>query len=127
MDIIFEWHGYDTVILVKELMSTASTRRQRLHRDYCGLPDEEDDKRKRKHFRNDILFSAILSLEKNDNSSRIIKSNDKEVVIPQGCVLLWRGDYAHAGAAYTQVNRRLFFHILGPNVDISIVEDVEFA
>lgn len=65
----------------------------------------------------------MLALEDDNNPTRIVVE-DKVVIIPQGCMMIWRGDYAHAGALYTQINHRLFFHVVGPDHKPSIIDDI---
>ena len=73
------------------------------------------------HSRCEYPFSAMLALEDNANSTRILTDGNKSITIPQGSFMIWRGDYGHAGAAYSPVNRRLFFHILHANYGNSII------
>jgi hypothetical protein len=120
IDIILEWHGKNTKIIMKELLSTTNCDQQRLHRDYVYGNDAVKKRR-----RINMLFSCIIALEDNANASKIINHNRKEIVILQGSVLIWRGEYYHAGGKYSKVNRRLFFHVLGPDVDESVIDTVE--
>ena len=120
VNIIIQWHGEGTKLILKEIRSTNKSTQQDRHRDYVY-----DDIVPRKIRRIERLFSAILALEIDSNPTRIVNHEGNEISIPQGSMLVWRGEYYHAGASYSKKNRRLFFHVLGPNVDESIIDEVE--
>jgi hypothetical protein len=62
-------------------------------------------------------ISCLVSLEPNDNPTRILfdtsrtGSKTKTLTLPQGSMVIWRGDTFHAGAEYVQENVRLFIGI----------------
>jgi len=69
----------------------------------------------------------MIALETNQNPSRLIKHDGKDQILQQpGKVFIWRGEYFHGGALYTQVNRRLFVHVLGPQSNENITKVVQF-
>lgn len=57
----------------------------------------------------------MIALETNYNATRIVGCEDQEILIPQGCVLIWSGGFDHTGAGYSKVNGRLLFYIIGPD------------
>jgi hypothetical protein len=61
----------------------------------------------------DISFSLIISLENSiDNPTSILIGVDRKIcVLLQGSIILFRGNFFHAGAAYNKKNLRLFIGI----------------
>ena len=86
-------------VVVKLLTSVAGDPQQALHRDF----DKED---RPVSSLSEFHYSAIISLEL--NTRLIVGSLRESIDIPLHSMLLFRGDMLHAGAAYTEENRRLF-------------------
>lgn len=106
-NLLIKWHGEESILLVRELISQPHCPQQIQHSD-CELYPIT---RKRRPFL-DIPFSLIAALEENANQTYIINHNRQSVHLKQGEFAMWRGDYEHAGAAYAQLNRRLFVAIV---------------
>lgn len=53
----------------------------------------------------DIQYSLIIAIEKN---TQFILSNSKKITIPINGMIMFRGDYQHAGASYIKSNHRIF-------------------
>ena len=53
----------------------------------------------------DIQYSLIIAIEKN---TQLILSNSKKITIPINGMIMFRGDYQHAGASYIKSNHRIF-------------------
>ena len=124
LDILVLWHGKHTKFNLKELMSLDGCNKEKIHRDYCGY---HEDKKRKYQLHSKLPFSAVVALEDNSNPTRIILENGRYIIIPQGCMLIWRGDYAHAGAYYKKSNRRLFCHVLFSESDDAIIDTVEYV
>ena len=107
LDLLIEFHGEGTMVIVLELLSAPDTHAQLAHED-CVLYAVA---RKRRAFV-DVPFSVIVALEDDANRTAIINENSSELLLPQGNFAMWRGNYEHAGASYNQVNRRLFIGII---------------
>lgn len=117
LKIITLWHGDGTKYFIKEIMSDDNCKKQRAHMDYCGFGNRNKKKRKYcKHL--ELPYSAIIALEDNSNPTHIASESNGDILIPQGCILLWRADFSHAGAAFDKSNTRLFIHILGKQLII---------
>jgi hypothetical protein len=91
-------------LLVKLLKSAAGDTAQELHTDFT--PGQTTQPMK------DLTafhYSALISFEKN---TRLLCDMDKkEIDIPLYSMILFRGDFRHAGAAYSKMNRRLFISL----------------
>ena len=85
--------------VVKLLTSLAGDTQQALHCDF-------DKKKKQVSSLCEFHYSAIVCLEK--NTRLIVGLRRESIDIPLHSMLLFRGDMVHAGAAYTEKNRRLF-------------------
>ena len=86
-------------IVVKLLTSFPGDPQQPLHQDF-------DKEKKPVPNLSEFHYSAIVSLEEN---TRLIVGRLRESIdIPLHSMLIIRGDMLHAGAGYTDKNRRLF-------------------
>ncbi len=87
---------------VKLLKSYSGCQRQKFHTDDVAFSRSVDADRN-EH----APYSIIVSLEPNDNPTRIY-FRDRRITLWPGSVLIMRGDCVHAGADYDQLNYRLF-------------------
>lgn len=103
-------------IEVLELKSEADSQEQEMHWDSDFMATREEGYYK---FATNE-YSMILALEPQHNETYINVSSLKagsetrsirKVVIPQGALMIFRGDVHHGGGGYVMENRRLFFGI----------------
>ena len=106
---VYEWHGAGSTNLeCSQLTSHPNCPQQRLHFDNLDKASEKKRKqqKKRKYF-DDIPFSILIALEVDSNVTALLNHDGDRLVIKQGCMAVWRGDYYHGGAEYSVLNRRL--------------------
>jgi hypothetical protein len=99
-------------IEILELKSASKSKDQVFHYDCSNMASREGNR----YPFNTNEYSIILALEPQPNETYINVSPDnsntiKRVVIPQGALLIFRGDLYHGGGGYAIENRRLFFGI----------------
>lgn len=91
---------------VSIITSFEKCNQQRLHADEAAYYDLEEKTVK------DAPYSLVMALERNENpTSIIIERSDgttETKLLYAGEAILMRGDFRHAGAAYKQINNRLF-------------------
>ena len=71
--------------------------------------ERRQQRKRRRRLLQDYLL--IVSTEPEASPTKDIKSNGDLIFIPQGHVVLWSGEYTHAGAAYEVRNSRLIVAI----------------
>ena len=111
--VLRRWHGNDTAFILKVMTSNGACRRQDLHRD-CVKAYKEHKERIRQGKRTKLLltdYSMVVATEDSTSPSKIISSDDNEVVIRQGHAAIWSCEYIHTDASYSVPNRRLFISI----------------
>ena len=104
IDLLTLWHGSTTSFVLQELISFPNCPQQHYHKDNLysvkGIRLFEH-----------IPFSIIIALEENSNTTSIMDCHSNRMVIKKGCVAIFRGDYSHAGATYSEENHRLHISI----------------
>ena len=94
-------------IVVKLLTSQAGDKEQDIHTDFHKTettPSVKD--------LSAFHYSALVSFEANTRLICVMSDTEKkEVSIPLYGMLLFRGDFRHAGASYPQLHRRLFLSL----------------
>jgi hypothetical protein len=100
-------------IEVLELKSEANSQEQTMHTDSAFMATREAG-RYYKFATNE--YSMILALEPQDNETYLNVSSDgteaiKRVVIPQGALMILRGDLSHREGGYARENRRIYIGI----------------
>lgn len=91
-------------IVVKLLTSQSGDKEQDIHTDFHKIQTTRPMK--------DLSafhYSALISFEA--NTRLLCDAELKEVAIPLYSMLLFRGDFQHAGAAYPQLHHRLFISL----------------
>jgi hypothetical protein len=99
-------------IEVLELKSESNSQEQTMHTDSAFMATREG--RRYKFTTNE--YSMILALEPQDNETYLNVSSDgteaiKRVVIPQGALMIFRGDLSHREGGYARENRRIYMYI----------------
>ena len=104
-------------LLVKLLKSVAGDPAQELHTDFT--PNQTT--RPMKDL-SGFHYSALISFEEN---TRLLCDTDmKEIHLPLYSLILFRGDFKHAGAAYQTTHRRLFLSLSSesfPGTDVVFI------
>jgi hypothetical protein len=100
-------------IEVLELKSESNSQEQTMHTDSAFMATREAG-RNYKFATNE--YSMILALEPQDNETYLNVSSDgteaiKRVVIPQGALMILRGDLSHREGGYARENRRIYIGI----------------
>jgi hypothetical protein len=99
--IILAWHGTRTLFVLKLIKSLAGCNFQHTHTDCPEM----------RHSRRVIpaaaQFEGMIALEPDTNRTAIVVG-DKEYIIPQGQLHVWKGTFPHSGACYFEDNERLF-------------------
>ena len=111
------WHGPDTLIVIKELISEPDCGRQDEHVD-CSILEE--------HRRVPVSvrqYSALVALESGTTIDICEGIEYHTVPVPTGRMIMWdAGRCHHAGSNYTKRNSRLFISVASRKFPIS--EDV---
>ena len=103
--IIKLWRGdncprIDT-FLVSSLVNNPNDSKPQLY--HADSPDMVNFVKKNIYIlKKDIIYSGILSLQ----GSKLILHDKSIINISKGSIVLFRGDYIHAGAQYEEDNRR---------------------
>ena len=69
---------------------------------------EEHQERRGQRKRTKLLLTdnfMVVATEDSTSPTKIITSDDKEVVIHQGHAAIWSGEYIHASSSYSVFNR----------------------
>ena len=91
-------------LLVKLLKSQAGDTAQELHTDFTPTQTTTAIKDLSGYH-----YSALISFE--ENTRLLCDTEKKEIHIPLFSMILFRGDFRHAGAAYPATNHRLFLSL----------------
>jgi hypothetical protein len=121
------WRGEQTFVEMLKLVSKGETSSQQdIHVDSISMLAHLIEQRKRvaeglprqRMALRDKSFSCLVSLALNACPTSFVKSNGEKITIPRGHILIWDGDYPHAGAEYHYRNERLFLHISSEKVNV---------
>ena len=82
-------------LVYKLLKSLPNCPKQELHHDSEQRSDSSYN----------IQYSLIVAIESN---TRLILSDHNNIDIPINSMIMFRGDYMHAGASYPKINHRIF-------------------
>jgi hypothetical protein len=107
LNVLFLWHGADSLLKILELRSKAGCIEQSQHED---SPEMQKDRANGQWARkaSDLQYSLLISIMP---GTKWVNHRGDTIDIPVGSLLIWRGDYSHAGAAYAEFNARLFICI----------------
>jgi hypothetical protein len=109
VNLIKSVHAETKTLIFKLLKSISPCEEQSIHTDDNILSSDSSKKQYSL-----CSFNILVALEPNDNITQLIcyeGGQKQKIIILQGGLMCWRGDFLHGGAGYEKQNIRLFIGV----------------